>query len=726
MNEPLVQKIFVRMDPRLVDLSTKDKVKLIDSIGGSAGAKALIVDLDFSHTGRRINRRVYSKAGHMNVPNDLTRPYPKPITLDHEDGVKNIIGRIVAADYVDMMSEARSYFRKRRLSEAGLNQIHDSLASLDFEKAADAFHRTKILQDKNWKGIGRVAAKARITDGDAIVKFFDQRYLTFSAEQDSDAYVCSICLSDWYKDGMCDHSPGAVIDGKLAFMMTGNMVGMGSSVVTHPADPDSLVTGLSLSDSDEDPIEVYNRMIDTFIVDSKGTLVDQINEVINMKDLLIKLLDGATLSAEEIEALYEQAFSSDIIKDKSIVEDGKEIKLTDVKLSAEDIIALPDSSFIGYKRAFPVPNAAHAQILKILLDDLNEQELCVDFTEDEIKELENLDIEFETEMGDAKLSTEARKKLKSSSFCGPNRSFPVPDCAHVTAARRLIGRAGVSESTKTKIMGCVNRKAKSMGCDSDDAITSTINNKLKAFDCSRTQEEVEKEIQDVRLSLQKIIDEAFSTNFIAKLSDEDFTQKIWAIIKDRAESLKLYNPETVDKVQLEQLQKQLEETKTKAEISERENIRNRERADALKIEFRELLQDHIELAKKLQDKNKDFDQLLDKVVPVASILKPDVDLSDKTVKNICALLDSLDTKSLESKLSDGLTSREVKPVEDPTLANNNSDSNGRVDLPAYEKEVLERYKNLRDQIGEKAANTYFNKVKQYCKKDFNPASLMEN
>lgn len=624
------------MDPRLVDLSTKDKVKLIDSIGGSAGAKALIVDLDFSHTGRRINRRVYSKAGHMNVPNDLTRPYPKPITLDHEDGVKNIIGRIVAADYVDMMSEARSYFRKRRLSEAGLNQIHDSLASLDFEKAADAFHRTKILQDKNWKGIGRIAAKARITDGDAIVKFFDQRYLTFSAEQDSDAYVCSICLSDWYKDGMCDHSPGAVIDGKLAFMMTGNMVGMGSSVVTHPADPDSLVTGLSLSDSDEDPIEVYNRMIDTFIVDSKGTLVDQINEVINMKDLLIKLLDGATLSAEEIEALYEQAFSSDIIKDKSIVEDGKEIKLTDAKLSAEDIAVLPDSSFVGQGRVFPVPDTMHAQVLKMLLEDMGDQEI------------------------------------------------------------------------------------------SNETIKSAIDNKLKAFDSRKTQDEVDKEVDNARLAFQKIIDEAFSTDFITKLSDEDFTQKVWAIIKDRAESLKLYNPETVDKVQLEQLQKQLEETKTKAETSERENIRNRERADALKIEFRELLQDHIELAKKLQDKNKDFDQLLDKVVPVASILKPDVDLSDKTVKNICALLDSLDTKSLESKLSDGLASREVKPVEDPTLANNNSDSNGRTDLPAYEKEVLERYKNLRDQIGEKAANAYFNKVKQYCKKDFNPASLMEN
>jgi len=48
---------------------------------------------------------------------------------------------------------------------------------------------------------------------------------------------------------------------------------------------------------------------------------------------------------------------------------------------------------------------------------------------------------------------------------GPNKSFPVPDCAHVTAARRLIGRAKVSEDTKAKILGCVSRKAKAMGCE---------------------------------------------------------------------------------------------------------------------------------------------------------------------------------------------------------------------------------------------------------------------
>jgi hypothetical protein len=90
-----------------------------------------------------------------------------------------------------------------------------------------------------------------------------------------------------------------------------------------------------------------------------------------------------------------------------------------------------------------------------------------------------------TQNEDAKLSAAQRKKLKGSTFCGPGRSFPVPDCAHVTAARRLIGRAKVSSSTKSKILSCVSRKAKAMGCgggDEDEAkIEELINSEEFAF-----------------------------------------------------------------------------------------------------------------------------------------------------------------------------------------------------------------------------------------------------
>jgi len=62
------------------------------------------------------------------------------------------------------------------------------------------------------------------------------------------------------------------------------------------------------------------------------------------------------------------------------------------------------------------------------------------------------------------LTTKQRKKMKKGTFCGPNRSFPVPDCKHVATAKAFLGRSKFSASTKKKIAACINRKAKQLGC----------------------------------------------------------------------------------------------------------------------------------------------------------------------------------------------------------------------------------------------------------------------
>ena len=62
------------------------------------------------------------------------------------------------------------------------------------------------------------------------------------------------------------------------------------------------------------------------------------------------------------------------------------------------------------------------------------------------------------------LTTKQRKKMKSGTFCGPDRSFPVPDCKHVGTAKAFLGRSKFSAATKKKIAACINRKAKALGC----------------------------------------------------------------------------------------------------------------------------------------------------------------------------------------------------------------------------------------------------------------------
>ncbi len=64
-----------------------------------------------------------------------------------------------------------------------------------------------------------------------------------------------------------------------------------------------------------------------------------------------------------------------------------------------------------------------------------------------------------------KLTTKDRKKLKKSTFCGPNKSFPVPDCKHVAVAKAYLGKSKFSAATKKKIAACINSKAKKLKCN---------------------------------------------------------------------------------------------------------------------------------------------------------------------------------------------------------------------------------------------------------------------
>lgn len=57
-----------------------------------------------------------------------------------------------------------------------------------------------------------------------------------------------------------------------------------------------------------------------------------------------------------------------------------------------------------------------------------------------------------------KLNAKQRNALPASAFCGPGRSFPVPDMVHVRAARAFVNRSALSASQRAKVLACVARK----------------------------------------------------------------------------------------------------------------------------------------------------------------------------------------------------------------------------------------------------------------------------
>jgi len=109
------------------------------------------------------------------------------------------------------------------------------------------------------------------------------------------------------------------------------------------------------------------------------------------------------------------------------------------------------------------------------------------------------------------LTTKQRKKMKSGTFCGPDRSFPVPDCKHVGTAKAFLGRSKFSAATKKKIAACINRKAKALGCTPGKKAKAGIEDEEvfpKYIELS--QEEKRLYSSDVFESTKKLVEESIN------------------------------------------------------------------------------------------------------------------------------------------------------------------------------------------------------------------------
>jgi hypothetical protein len=73
------------------------------------------------------------------------------------------------------------------------------------------------------------------------------------------------------------------------------------------------------------------------------------------------------------------------------------------------------------------------------------------------------------EIQEAKLSYASRKDLPSSAFCGPDRSYPAQDAAHVRNAFARLSTFGgkIPDAVRKKIYLCLVRRAKKFGVEHD-------------------------------------------------------------------------------------------------------------------------------------------------------------------------------------------------------------------------------------------------------------------
>lgn len=660
----------------------------------------------------------------------FTKDYPKPVLLHHEDH-KDPVGRIIDAAYVDTSGSIQDKYKGLEVrNKAGkvVGKITDSLindftnSNMPFGQQVDVVRSilrdSSMLEDAGYQGLGYIKLLANITDPDAIQKLLDGRYITGSVGATTNKAVCSVCRTDWTDNGPCEHKPGGVYDDAKCFIIAGDLVYDEYSFVNVPADRHSRVLQLDYNGNHTE-IEVVNdykgRIYEVQLEfpqygsddkEEKGMAKNAKKTEDNKSADNLEIKDSAT-PAPDAEGTEQgaQETVADSATDGEAKTEGK----------GDDIVVQDDTKPEGEEQVQDAKTDDDEESIQDfvvrVLDSEEDPELSdedheklYDYMWSEVQAaVKDGDLPLsEEELEDAKLSTEKRNKLPKSSFCGPGRSFPVPDCAHVTAAKRLIGRAKASAATKEKIMACVNRKAKAMGCGSskktdqvqDDAKTTDDLNHSRMLrmmlsvldeDTYYSQEPVLAD--DEKKMLQSIIKR------MASLVGKDaFTQALYTEGVAQDESVLL------DEVA--KLEDTVGELKDRLEATQKEHH--------LLFKDMEDLQD--QLASQIADGRKAKEAHLSTLAILRDKKVEDetnfTEISDSDLDSeISKTLELVDMAKIADKLGDGLSRVPEGSIEDPTEIQDNQDQKSKVTAEGLNN-IYANFMQLKMSRGNAAAEAY--------------------
>ena len=299
--------------PINLKINKNQKETILSDSDGVKDGYSLVCEVDATHSGTIINNRIYPPDSMKKGIKSWTKPYKKPVLVNHDD-TTDPIGRVIRARYE---STPRGF---------------------------DADYKPIL---KRSDGYGYQRLTVRVTDPTAIQKIIDGRYETVSVRMTTDHAWCSVCNADWSNEGPCEHMPGQKYEGKLAYMTTGDLSYREVSFVNIPADEFAGVKeSLLVQNSDEeDPINISlyannaeeNVLVPLGVSDSENlyNLLD--SDIEESDDIVLHLLDKSSkeqkdhkeedVKLEELtkDQLKEIKLVQDIIKEETakIVEDTK-------------------------------------------------------------------------------------------------------------------------------------------------------------------------------------------------------------------------------------------------------------------------------------------------------------------------------------------------------------------------------------------------------------------
>ena len=186
-----------------------DMAKLaLDIKNGNVKVAAIDVNAEATHSGKNHNYCIYYSDSMEDDSESFTNPFKKPLLKNH-DSYSEPLGRIISAEHGDS----------------------------SFTDERTAIHIT-----------------ARVTDDDAILKFIDGRYKTFSIGGSMNTVTCSICNKTILKNGkfnFCGHWRGETYKDRLCYWSARDIEYNELSVVNNPADDFAQITSIRVYTEDD-------------------------------------------------------------------------------------------------------------------------------------------------------------------------------------------------------------------------------------------------------------------------------------------------------------------------------------------------------------------------------------------------------------------------------------------------------------------------------------------
>lgn len=674
--------------------------------------QGLLVRIAATHAGIITRNNGFYLPDKMRVgANTFISNFPKPILLHHDDEA-DPIGRVADVGYIDTSGAIADQYdglivKNKEGKEIGTitnTLIKDFVSDkMPFGQQIDVVRsllQDSILADQGYEGLGHIQLVANITDPAAIQKLLDGRYLTGSTGASTDAAICSVCRSDWTENGRCEHTPGAVYDGAKCFIIAGKLSYDEFSFVNKPADRHAKVLELH-----------YNGIQDSVQIaeDSKNRLYE-----INLEFPQYETKDKEnTMGQKDADTNTPTATDPNpelVIQDNVQDSDKGPINVADNTIEPETVdTEVQDDTVDNSATVEGTQEESVDEFVARVLDseeklsDEDEEKLYDIMWQEILAAIQDGELEIEAELlEDAKLSSEKRKKLPKSTFCGPNKSFPVPDCAHVTAARRLIGRYK-GPGDKSSILACVARKAKALGCPSAKPKDNTEN----------TQDNVE--LDNVLNKVLEILNSSSLEpldNLVLKDNEKTLLQNslkcIANLVGKDAFVQCLYNEELAH-----------DEQALLDEVAKNEETIGdlRESLEAVRKEYHLLFEDMTAIQDALVNEKsktrKEREDYLTTLVALRDNTVKDQDfgsLSDSDLDSeISRTLETIDMVKIVDKLGDGMSRVPTEQIDDPVEVQD-SVQKRNISVAALQN-IEERYWTIRLRDGARAAESFLQKMK---------------